>query len=147
MARFMDFLILVTLCFYLANVAIEDGSSASLLVPQPLMRSTAAGAGPDENASPTRTVNEAENLINLLPASMELPAKGIDKEYYFFSTRMAEVRLRKVPGDVSYRNDRDLVTTSEIEQSQYSLRNNNARDFGLQEQRSFRWASAAADFQ
>lgn len=130
MARFVDFLILVTLCFYLANLAIEDGSSASLLVPQPLMRNT-AGVGPDENASPTRTVKEAENLINLLPATMELPAKGIGKDYYFFNARMADVRLWKAPGDVSYRNDRDLVTTSEIEQSRDNFHKNNASDFGI----------------
>lgn len=142
----MDFLILVTLCFYLVNLAIEDGSSASLLVPQPLMRSTAAGVGPDENASPTRTIKEAENLINLIPASMELPAKGIDKEYYLFSTRMADVRVRKVPSDVSYRNDRDLVTTSGIEQLRDNLRNNGVTDFGIvQEHRSARLANLVAD--
>ena len=81
MPRFVDFLILVTLCFYLANLAIEDGSSASLVVPQSLIQTTAAaGVSRDENSSPTITVKQAENLIHLLPATVELHPNGMNKE-------------------------------------------------------------------
>lgn len=77
----MDFLILVTLCLYLANLAIEDGSSASLVVPQSFIQATAAaGVVRDENSSPTITVRQAENQVHLVPTTMEFHANGMNKE-------------------------------------------------------------------
>jgi hypothetical protein len=97
-ARFVNFLILLCMCLYLTNLAFEDGSSASLVLPQSFgQTTTAADLSHDGSFAFTINVNEAEELISLLPAIKELHTKGMEVkwdaqpvpaknngDYYFF---------------------------------------------------------------
>lgn len=84
MARFVRFLILVSFCPLFTNLAFEDELADGTV-------------NRDENPSPTITISEAEDLIDLLPATKELRGKGMEvkwdvqavqtmnnKVYYFF---------------------------------------------------------------
>jgi len=95
-ARSVGFLILVSFCSLFPNLSFEDELAASY-VPSPIQASDGTSVSHDENLSLTITVSEAEELINLVPATKELRAKGIDlkwdvqvvptlnnKVYYFF---------------------------------------------------------------
>ncbi len=68
MARFVRFLILVSFCTLLTNLAFGDELADGTV-------------NRDENPSPTITISEAEELINLLPATKELRGKGIDVKW------------------------------------------------------------------
>ena len=107
MARFVSFLILLSMSLYFTNLVLEDGSSASLVIPQTLIQPTAAAdvRGDGALSSPIN-VNEAEELIRLLPAIKEFHAKGMDVkwdaepvptknngDYYFF--RIYDVTAQK----------------------------------------------------
>jgi hypothetical protein len=86
------------MCLYLTNLAFEDGSSASLVLPQSFgQTTTAADLSHDGSFAFTINVNEAEELISLLPAIKELHTKGMEVkwdtqpvpaknngDYYFF---------------------------------------------------------------
>jgi hypothetical protein len=78
------------------NLSFEDELAASYLQ-SPINASAGTGVNHDENLPRTITVSEAEELINLLPTTRELHAKGMDlkwdvqavptlnnKVYYFF---------------------------------------------------------------
>jgi hypothetical protein len=147
MARFVRFLILVSLCSLVTNLAFGGELAASFVT----------GANRDENLSPTITISEAEDLINLLPATKELRAKGMDlkwdvqavptmnnRDYYFFwiynvtaqrerdigsisvgnyavNKRTADVRVWQVSHDVFHGDDGVLVATNELERLQEEL--------------------------
>ena len=57
------------------NLSFEDELAASY-VPSPIQASDGTSVSHDENLSLTITVSEAEELINLVPATKELRAKG-----------------------------------------------------------------------
>lgn len=98
MARFVSFLILLSMSLYITNLAFEDGSSASLVLPQSFSQTTTAVDLSHDGSLPfTINVNEAEELISLLPAIRELHNKGMEMkweaqpvptknngDYYFF---------------------------------------------------------------
>ena len=98
MARFVNFLILLCMSLYLTNLTFEDGSSASLLLPQSFSQTTTAADLSHDGSLPfTINVNEAEELISLLPAVAELHTMGMEVkwdaqpvptknngDYYFF---------------------------------------------------------------
>jgi hypothetical protein len=98
MAWFVRYLILVSSCSLLTNlVPANELATSSVFPPSPIWAFDAIGANRDENLSPTLTIEEAEEIINLLPATKELRAKGMvikwdvqivatmnNKEYYFF---------------------------------------------------------------
>lgn len=98
MVRFVGFLLLVSLCSFINSLALGSEPAPPFAFPLSLIQATnSAGANRDENQSPTITIAEAEELMNLLPATKELRAKGIEvkwdvqsvptmnnKDYYFF---------------------------------------------------------------
>jgi len=118
MARFVRFLILVSLCSLLTNLAFGDELAASFVFPLSLIRaSDVTGVNRDENLSPTITISEAEDLINLLPATKELRAKGMDvkwdvqalptmnnRDYYFFWIYNATAQKERDIGSISVGN-------------------------------------------
>src|SRR5712664_3362986 len=147
MARFVRFLILVSFCTLLTNLAFGDELADGTV-------------NRDENPSPTITISEAEELINLLPATKELRGKGIDvkwdvqavptmnnTDYYFFwiynataqkerdigsisvgnyavNKHTADVKRWQVSHDVSFGDDGVLVNTNALERLQGELRKN-----------------------
>jgi hypothetical protein len=117
-AIFVNFLILLTMCLYVTNLTFWDGSSASLIIPRSVIQATAAGeAGRDENLSPIITLKEAEDLINLLPVTLELRTKGIEVkwdrqsvptmnniDYYFFWIYNVTAQRARDIGSISVGN-------------------------------------------
>src|SRR5206468_10892983 len=98
-------------------LAFGDELAAFFVFPQSsIPASDGTGVNRDENPSPTITIDEAKGLINLLPATKELRAKGMDvkwdvqavptmnnRDYYFFwiynaTAQMTEKRKRRNPG-------------------------------------------------
>jgi hypothetical protein len=71
MARFIKFLIVGSLCSLLTNPAFGEELAASFVT----------DANRDENQPSTITISEAEDLINLLPATRDLRAKGMDVKW------------------------------------------------------------------
>jgi hypothetical protein len=78
------------------------------------LASASARVHPDANLSPTITVEEAEDIINLLPATKELRAKGMDvkwdvqavptmnnTDYYFFWIYNATAQKERDIGSIS----------------------------------------------
>jgi hypothetical protein len=94
MARFVSFFILVSLCSLHARLAFGDG-----------------------RAAPTITISEAEDLMNVLPATKELRAKGMDvkwdvqavptmnnTDYYFFWLYNVTAQKQRDIGSISVGN-------------------------------------------
>jgi len=118
MARFVRFLILVSFCSLIANLAFGDEPAASIMFPlSPIRPSDVNGVSRDENQSSTITVEEAVDLINLLPATKELRAKGMDvkwdvqavptmnnRDYYFFWIYNATAQKARDIGSISVGN-------------------------------------------
>lgn len=149
MARVIRYLVLVSLCSFLTNLAFAEKLAA---------------IDGDENVSATITCSEAEELIKLLPVTKELRTKGMDvkwdvqavptmnnQDYYFFwiynataqkerdigsisvgnyavNKHTADVRAWQVSQDVSYGDDGVLVTTNELERLQEELRKRHGID-------------------
>lgn len=118
MPRFVKFLILVSFCSLFTNLGFGDEFAASFVFPQSSIRaSDATGVNRDENPSPTITIDEAKGLINLLPATKELRAKGMDvkwdvqavptmnnRDYYFFWIYNATAQKERDIGSISVGN-------------------------------------------
>jgi hypothetical protein len=107
MARFVRFLILGGLCSLLVNLAFGEELAAPFV----------NDANSDENPPPTITISEAGDLINLLPATKELRAKGMDvrwdvqanstmnnRDYYFFWIYNATAQKERDIGSISVGN-------------------------------------------
>jgi len=118
MARFVRVLILVGLYSLLTNLAFGDELAASFVFPvSPIRASDGTGVNRDEDLSPTITIDEAKDLINLLPAAKELRAKGMvvkwdvqavptmnNKDYYFFWVYNATAQKERDIGSISVGN-------------------------------------------
>ena len=107
MARFVRFLILGGLCSLLINLAFMEELAASSLT----------DANRDENPPSTITSSEAADLINLLPVTKELRAKGMvvkwdaqtnptmnNKDYYFFWIYNVTAQQKSDIGSISVGN-------------------------------------------
>jgi hypothetical protein len=118
MARFARFLFLVSFCSLFTNLAFGDELAASFVFPlSPSRASGVTDDNRDENQSPTITIDEAKDLINLLPATKELRAKGMDvkwdvqavptmnnRDYYFFWIYNATAQKERDIGSISVGN-------------------------------------------
>src|SRR5882672_8227397 len=106
MGRLARFLILVSWSQLLTNPTFGAELAAPYVFP-PF----------DENLSPTITISEAEDLINLLPATKELRAEGMDvkwdvqavptmnnRDYYFFWIYNATAQKERDIGSISVGN-------------------------------------------
>jgi len=87
----------------------------------------------DENLSPTITISEAEDLINLLPATKELRAEGMDvkwdvqavptmnnRDYYFFWIYNATAQKERDIGSISVGNYAVNKHTADVRRWQVS---------------------------
>jgi hypothetical protein len=118
MPRFVRYLILVSSCSLFTNLAFGDEPATSFVFPQSSIRaSDGTGVNRDENPSPTITIDEAKGLINLLPATKELRAKGMDikwdvqavptmnnRDYFFFWIYNATAQKERDIGSISVGN-------------------------------------------
>ncbi len=118
MARLVGFLILVSLRSLLTNLAFGGELGSSSMFPfSSLQASDSTGVNRDESLSPTITMDEAEDLINLLPVTKELRAKGMDlkwdvqavpsmnnRDYYFFWIYNVTAQKERDIGSISVGN-------------------------------------------
>lgn len=118
MTRFVRFSILVSLCLLLTDPAFGGELAVYLALPLvPIGASDDTGVSRDENLSLILTVQEAEDLLNLLPAIKELRAKGMNvkwdvqtipamnsRDYYFFWVYSATAQKQGDTGSISVGN-------------------------------------------
>lgn len=104
MTRFVRLLILVSFCTLFTNLAFGDELADGTV-------------NRDENPSPTITISEAKDLINMLPATKELRGKGMEvkgdvqaaptmnnTDYYFFWIYNVTAQKERDIGSISVGN-------------------------------------------
>ena len=118
MTRLVRFLILVSFYSLFTNLTFGDELAVSFVFPwSPIWAADGDGASPEANESPTITVQEAGELINLLPVIKERRVKGMvvkwdmqtgatmnDKDYYFFWIYNVTAQKARDIGSISVGN-------------------------------------------